>query len=160
MKLSGNSIDNSRMFSYCWVVFTQPFLLLTPPQQQVGWRCKESGHRWDSWSQPAKGIFQTTGHHGQHIKLGKKVMASIFSSNHYTWGSPALLEMAKPAGPWQVVNEFIALPAWLLLYLLNWFHLKPQVFALWPFQLSHPSHCRRVSKWLCRLQLLARVTLP
>jgi len=61
------------------------------------------------------------------------------------------------------MNKFfvlLCLHAWLLLYLLNWFHLNPQVISLLPFQLSPPSNPGRgESKRLSGAYLLAKVKL-
>jgi len=104
-----NSVDNTGMFSLllsCAYTASRPFLLLTPPHQQVSSGCTRS------WEGTQLGQLTPTDENNipyhtmscSACKAGERgrkwgtfgVMAFLFSSSHYAWWSPAFLEMAEP----------------------------------------------------------------
>lgn len=72
------------------------------------------------------------------------------SSPHW---SPAVLGCWTPAHPWDMGNEFLALPCLCtqhLFYISNCLRLSPRIFTPLPFQFSSSSHRRRLWDQLCR----------
>ena len=156
-------VDNTGMFLLLLSsAYTQSrsCLLLTPPHQWVGWGCTRS---WEG-TQPGQltptdqrdipyhmtscSAYKARGRRRKWGMFG--VMVFVFTGNHYTWWSPAFLEVAEhlPADGKRRMNSLLCLCVQLLLY-LNCLYLNLWVFSLLLFQFSPPSHWGWVSERLC-----------
>lgn len=142
-------------FSYCWREFTQSqgiFCLSHHPASKEAVDRQESGRgqRQDTWPQLTKGSFHNIWRHAQHIRWWEKdeggkmifrVMAFVFSSDHYMWWNSAFPGMAEhqPANGKQWLN-FLFCFACMCSFCFSVFISAHEFFHLCSFYpLPHPT---------------------